>query len=497
MKNVVRLLMLLAGGMASVSLAFAQTVVTSARVLDAPDSTRMVFELTSSVQYKVLTLDNPPRLVLDLKNTKRKADFSKLELANSPVKGVRTAPRDNNEYRIVLDLKDKVASKSFLLPANGQDGHRLVLDIFTGKQNVGTQKPSSAQASQSASVQPSKQNTKQVAVQPSTSSQQYAQHPVLPKSKSAPVNPPAAVATMDINSKRDIIIVIDPGHGGEDPGAIGPGKVREKDVVLAISKALRDQINQKKGYKAYLTRETDYYIGLRKRSSLARERNADLLVSVHADAFTRKEASGASVFALSERGATSEAARWLAQRENAADLIGGDGGVSLDDKDKVLAGVLLDLSSTASLKASLNVGDNVLRSIGGLSRLHKSSVQQAGFMVLKSPDIPSILIETGFISNPEEARKLNARKYQQKIAQAISNGVIRYFDNVPPPGTLVAWNKQQRQELAANSYIVKKGDTLSLIASRNAVSIDRLRQLNGLRHDRISPGQSIRLPSSG
>lgn len=493
MKNVFRLLMLLAGTVisvsaTSVSLAAGQTVVTSARVWDAPDSTRMVFELTNPVQYKVLTLDNPPRLVLDLKNAKRKADFSKLNLANSPVKGVRTAPRENNEYRIVLDLKDKVASKSFLLPANGQDGHRLVLDLFA----KGKPKPVVQASTQSMAAAPASKVTPQAKT--------VAQVPVRqvsPEPKNVPATQPVDVVKTDISGKRDIIIMIDPGHGGDDPGAIGPGKVREKDVVLAISKALRDQINQQKGYKAYLTRESDYYLALRKRSSLAREHNADLLVSVHADAFTRKEASGASVFALSERGATSETARWLAQRENAADLIGGDGSVSLDDKDKVLAGVLLDLSSTASLKASLNVGDHVLRSIGGLSRLHKPSVQQAGFMVLKSPDIPSILVETGFISNPEESRKLNTRKYQQKIAQAISNGVIRYFDQVPPPGTLVAWNKQKRQELAANSYIVKKGDTLSLIASRNAVSIDRLRQLNGLRHDRISPGQELRLPSSG
>lgn len=435
----------------------APTIVTSARVWESPDSTRLVFELSGPVEHTLLTLDQPDRLVLDLKNAKRKANLTQLDLKNSPIKSVRAAPRNGNDYRIVLDLKGKVHPKSFLLPANEQYGNRLVLDLYT--KAPGTQELVKPQV-----AQPTK---------------------------------PTEVTQINPNAKREIVVVIDPGHGGEDPGAIGPGKVREKDIVLAISKDLRDLINKQQGYKAYLTRETDYYIGLRKRSSVARERNADLLISVHADAFVRSQARGASVFALSENGASSETARWLAQKENSADLIGGDGGVRLDDKDEVLAGVLLDLSSTASLKASLGVGDHVLRSLGRLSHLHKNNVQQAGFVVLKSPDIPSILVETGFISNPEESRRLNTRQYQKQMAQAISTGVSRYFDNAPPPGTWVAWNKQQKQDVAARSYIVQKGDTLSVIAFRNAVSVDLLRQLNGLRSDRLSPGQALRLPSSG
>ncbi|KZZ65456.1 N-acetylmuramoyl-L-alanine amidase, partial [Oleiphilus sp. HI0130] len=280
-----------------------------------------------------------------------------------------------------------------------------------------------------------------------------------------------------VDGRRDVVVVVDPGHGGEDPGAIGPGKVREKDVVLAISKELVRQINAVQGYKAYLTRETDYYIGLRKRTEIARKRNADLFVSVHADAFTRAQANGASVYALSLRGASSETARWLAKKENASDLIGGSG-VKLGDHDDMLASVLLDLSSTASLKASLSVGDKVLSSLGGVARLHKSQVQQAGFAVLKSPDIPSILVETGFISNPAESRRLKTQKYQRKIATSISTGVKRYFRETPPLGS---WLASSQASSRAASYTVKRGDTLSHIAASYAVSVSQLRQLNKLR----------------
>ncbi|KZZ43452.1 N-acetylmuramoyl-L-alanine amidase, partial [Oleiphilus sp. HI0118] len=321
------------------------------RLWNAPDHSRLVLDLGSSVSHKLMTLQNPERVVIDLKGAKKKTRFDTLDLAASPVKSIRSAVRNGSDLRIVLDMKQQVKPKSFLLAPNDQYGNRLVIDLY----------PKSA------------------------------------KSASKPVK------KLDIvDGRRDVVVVVDPGHGGEDPGAIGPGKVREKDVVLAISKELVRQINAVQGYKAYLTRETDYYIGLRKRTEIARKRNADLFVSVHADAFTRAQANGASVYALSLRGASSETARWLAKKENASDLIGGSG-VKLGDHDDMLASVLLDLSSTASLKASLSVGDKVLSSLGGVARLHKSQVQQAGFAVLKSPDIPSILVETGFISNPAES----------------------------------------------------------------------------------------------
>jgi len=365
--------------------------------------------------------------------------FDRLDFSSSPIKGVRSAVRENGDLRIVLDLVAKVKPKSFVLKPNEKYGNRLVIDLY-------------ALSSQKKKTSPAKSLE---------------------------------------GGQRDVIVMIDPGHGGDDPGAIGPGKVREKDVVLAISKELARQVNSLKGYKAHLTRSTDYYIGLRKRTELAREKNADLFVSVHADAFTRPQANGASVFALSRRGASSEAARWLAKKENASDLIGGSG-VSLGDHDDMLASVLLDLSSTASLKASLTVGDKVLGSLGGVARLHKNKVQQAGFAVLKSPDIPSILVETGFISNPAESRRLNTRKYQRRIASSISKGIEKYFGDTPPPGSWIASKRNNSKTI----YTVKKGDTLSQIAALNSVSLSQLRKLNNLRTDVLKIGQRLKLPRS-
>ena len=423
------------------ALAAKQVDVKEIRLWNAPDHSRLVLDLESSVNHKLMTLQNPERVVIDLKGATKKTRFDTLDLGSSPVKSIRSAVRNGSDLRIVLDMKQQVKPKSFLLAPNDQYGNRLVIDLY----------PKNA------------------------------------KNASKPVK------KLDIvDGKRDVIVVVDPGHGGEDPGAIGPGKVREKDVVLAISKELVRQINAVKGYKAYLTRETDYYIGLRKRTEVARKRNADLFVSVHADAFTRAQANGASVYALSLRGASSETARWLAKKENASDLIGGSG-VKLGDHDDMLASVLLDLSSTASLKASLSVGDKVLGSLGGVARLHKSQVQQAGFVVLKSPDIPSILVETGFISNPAESRRLKTQKYQRKIASSISTGLKRYFNETPPLGSWLASNQAASR---AASYTVKRGDTLSHIAASYAVSVSQLRQLNKLRSDVLKVGQQLVLPRS-
>ncbi len=433
----------------------AASTINNARLWDAPDHSRLVLELSGQVEHQVMMLSNPDRLVLDIRNAKKKARFEKLDFSKSPIKSIRSARRNENDLRIVLDLNQAVRPKSFLLKPNDQYGDRLVVDLYSAKE--------------------------------------------------APVARRSASPNVVEFSKRDIVIMIDPGHGGEDPGAIGPNHVREKDIVLAISKELARYLNEKQGFKAFLTRNDDYYVGLRKRTSIARERNADLLVSVHADAFIKAQANGASVFALSNRGASSETARWLAQKENAADLIGGVGGVSLEDKDDVLAGVLLDLSSTASLKASLGVGDHVLRSIGGVSRLHKNRVQQAGFVVLKSPDIPSILVETGFISNPAESRRLKTRKYQRQIARSIASGVEGFFTQSPPPGSYLAWKQNPSSPggtVVAQSgerhkeYVVKRGDTLSHIASKNAVSVNDLRSINGLRSDQLRVGQQLRVPAS-
>jgi N-acetylmuramoyl-L-alanine amidase len=420
----------------------------NARIWNAPDHSRLVLEVSGGVKHKIMVLESPDRLVVDLDSTSNKTRFDLLDIKGSPIKGIRSARRNDRDLRVVLDLKGPVSPRSFLLKPNEQYGNRLVVDLYDkGKRR---------------------------------------------KTVSAPKT------FSPVGGKRDVVIVVDPGHGGEDPGAVGPGRVLEKDVVLAISKELVTQLNAKKGFSARLTRNSDYYIRLRKRTQIARDNNADLLVSVHADAFNKAQANGASVFALSNSGASSETARWLAKKENAADLIGGVGGVSLDGKDDVLAGVLLDLSSTASLKASLGVGDFVLKSLGKVSRLHKSRVQQAGFVVLKSPDIPSILVETGFISNPAESRRLNTRKYQRSIAKSIATGVSQHFEKAPPPGSYLAWRQQGSPAVDGNvaAYTVRKGDTLSHIAAKNSVSVSRLRSFNGLRSDRLTVGQRLRVPTS-
>jgi N-acetylmuramoyl-L-alanine amidase len=299
------------------------------------------------------------------------------------------------------------------------------------------------------------------------------------------------------NGKRDIIVVVDAGHGGEDPGAIGPRGTREKDVVLKMAKTLADLIEAKPGYTARLTRNGDYYIDLRSRTLLARKHNADLFVSVHADAFRTPQPRGASVFALSQRGATSETARWLAKSENRSDLIGGAGGVSLDGRDEMLAGVLLDLSMTASINSSLGVGSSILGRLGNVAKLHKRGVEQAAFAVLKSPDIPSILVEAGFISNPTEEQNLSTSWYREKISRAVFEGIDDYFQKTPPPGTLLAWQKQNSQGVGSVSqYRIRRGDTLSGLARENQTSVSELMQYNDLNDDRVMVGQTIRIPAS-
>lgn len=297
--------------------------------------------------------------------------------------------------------------------------------------------------------------------------------------------------------KRDIIVVIDAGHGGEDPGASGSRGQHEKDVVLAIARELQRQINGMKGYRAELTRTGDYFIPLRGRTEIARKKGADLFVSIHADAAPSAAAFGASVFALSDRGATSETARWLADSENRSDLIGGAGNVSLDDKDKMLAGVLLDLSMTASLTSSLNVGQKVLSNIGRVTSLHKQRVEQAGFMVLKSPDIPSILVETGFISNSNEASKLASASHQQALARSISAGVRQFFQQNPPPGTYIAWLRDSGKiAQGPRDHRVQPGDTLAMLAVRFQVSAATLRSANNLKTDELKVGQVLTIPGT-
>ena len=407
------------------------------RLWRAPDHTRIVFDLSGPAEHKLLVLQNPSRIVLDVENARIKAGLTDLKLDGTPVKLVRAGVREGDDLRVVLDLGAAVKPRSFFLKANDQAGDRLVLDLYD----------------------------------------------------TAPREKTVATKSVQHSDKRDIIIAIDAGHGGEDPGAIGPNRRREKDVVLAIAKELNALLRADKGFKPTMIRTGDYYVSLRGRRELARKRQADLFVSIHADAFKRREAHGASVYALSTQGATSTAARYLAQRENESDLVGG---VTLSDKDDLLAGVLADLSMTSTLDNSLKLGAKVLRRVDGVAKLHKNRVEQAGFAVLKSPDIPSILVETGFISNPGESKLLASSSYQKKMARAIHAGIRDWFLAHPPSGTLIAWQKQ----LAGRQYVIARGDTLSGIAQRFNVPLSDLKIRNGISGEKILVGQKLLIPTT-
>ncbi len=420
----------------------------SARLWPAPDNTRLVLDLSGPVKHRVFTLSNPSRVVVDIDGARLNAELSGLDLTDSGVSRIRSGVRNGNDVRIVLDLSARLTPRSFTLRPNEQYGHRLVLDL--------ERPPGLAMEPQERQVN-------------------------------------KTVNDMS-NQQRNIIVAIDAGHGGEDPGAIGGRGTLEKHVVLAIARELYDQLREVKGYEPFLVRTGDYYVSLQRRRQIAREKHADLFISIHADAFTSPRASGASVFALSSRGATSAMARYLADQENEADVIGGINGVSLEDKDEVLKSVLVDLSMTATLRSSLDVGSLILGEMKQVARMHKNTVEQAGFAVLKSPDVPSILVETGFISNPTEEANLGSRAYRQKLATAIRQGVTSWFDRNPPPGTWVAWQQRNAGEL--RRYVVVQGDTLSAIASRNGTSVSRLREVNQLPDSSIRIGQVLLIPGA-
>ncbi|MBD2857903.1 N-acetylmuramoyl-L-alanine amidase [Spongiibacter sp. KMU-158] len=441
-KNAVVLGLLLFFSLAATSFEAAAAEVREVRFWRAPDHSRVVLDLSSPVSHEVISLSNPNRLVLDIGNAKMGADTSALSFPNSPIDRLRYADKSDGKLRLVFDLNRGVQTRTFLLKAHGEQHDRLVVDFLDQEQS----------------------------------------------------SAPRVVKSVSQSAQRDVVVAIDAGHGGEDPGAIGPGKLREKDVVYQIARRLEKKFASKKGYKVTMIRDGDYYVGLAKRRSLARTAQADFFVSIHADAFTDSRANGSSVYALSARGATSATARILAQSENQADLVGG---VSLSDRDEVLAGVLTDLAMTATLDASLNVGSQILGEMGQISRLHSKRVEQAGFAVLKSPDIPSLLVETGFISNPHEASKLKTAGYQEQMAQAIFEGIDRYFRESPPPDTYFAAIKRGDAPTARGQvYVIARGDTLSGIAQRHNISVRDLQQHNGLSNSQIRIGQKIQIPAS-
>ena len=374
------------------------------RIWPAKDYTRVTLESKREIRYTMFTVNNPERLVLDLEGIEMSAALADLNNKVTPedpyIEKLRVALNRPGVTRVVLDLKVTVKAQVFTLRPIADYGHRLVLDIYP----LVPPDPLLALLMDEAS------------------------RPPAPAQPAAPTVPQAALPAKD-KVLRLATIVIDPGHGGEDPGARGRGGSNEKDVTLLIAKRLKAMIEQEPGLRALLTRDADYYLPLATRVDKARKVKADLFVSIHADAFVRPDARGSSVFALSERRATSEAARWLAKKENDADLIGG---VNLDVKDRYLAQTLLDLSQTATISDSLKLGRHVLSELGAINTLHKAQVEQASFAVLKSPDVPSILVETAFISNPEEEMRLNDDAYQDKLARAILNGIKRYFARNPP-----------------------------------------------------------------
>lgn len=412
------------------------------RVASGDERTRLVLDLSGSVDYKLFALENPHRIVVDLKSATLGTGARVPDFRPGVLQRVRTGVQDGRDLRVVLDLERGVRPRSFIEPPGDGRGHRLVID--------------------------------------------------LPNEVAQAVQVPArTVQTALPSMDRDIVIAIDAGHGGRDPGAIGPSGTFEKTITLAVAREVARQINAMRGYRAVLIRDADVFIALEQRYLLARQAQADLFVSIHADAAPRSSAAGSSVYVLSTRGATNEAARWLADRENAADLVGG---VKLDDKDNTLAAVLLDLAQSATMKASEDAANQVLHALKRVGKAHKPAVERANFVVLRSPDVPSMLVEAAFISNPGEERKLNDPDYRRRLSAAVADGVRDFFSLQPPPGTWVASNTTAR----AREHVVARGETLSAIAVRHGVSLSNLRAANAgrLRGDVVRIGDRLQIPGA-
>ena len=412
-------------------------VVENLRVWSGPDGTRAVFDLDSAVDYRIIELSNPHRVVVDLSNT-RLGDRLTLATARAGViSEVRHGIRNGRDLRVVFDLDMKAEPQSFLLEPAGDYGHRLVIDLV----------PEDA----------------------------------------VPAAERVREATRSARSgERQMVVAIDAGHGGEDPGAIGPGGTYEKNVVLSIATALKKELDAMPGVQGLLLRTDDYFIPLKERYQRARQAEADLLISIHADAFRDFRVRGSSVYVLSQRGASSEAARMLAKNENEADLIGG---VRLDRGDDVLSSVLLDLSQSATMEYSAHAADHLLRQLSTVGRRHRKAVESANFVVLRSPDVPSVLVEVGFISNPQDEQNLNSSAHRTKVARALAQGIHSHFMRTAPQGTWYAANRSEQR------YIVQAGDTLGVIAQEHRVSLSELRATNNLSGDLIKPGAVLVIPA--
>ena len=393
------------------------------------DYVRFVFDLDSIADHSIFALQGPDRVVLDVKNAKMPHGMVDRVQANSLIRSIRSGVRNDKDLRVVFDLSGEVSPRSFLLAPSGKSGHRLVIDLHDKKD---------------------------------------------------------ASKTVKKASKRDVIIAIDAGHGGKDPGATGRSGTHEKNVTLQIAKRLEKDINAQRGMKAVLVRKNDRYMRLRDRIQKARDNHADMMISLHADSFPDPRARGSSIYALSVDGATSETARMLADKENAADLLFGD--VNLDVEDQMVKEVLFDLSLTGTIESSLDIGSEIIGQLKAVNRVHKKKVQQAGFAVLKAPNIPSVLLETAFISNPKEEKKLRSASHQKKVSKAITRGVNKYFSRKAPPGTWLASLECE--------YAVCEGDDIAMIAEKHDVNESDLRARNGLYADNLLAGQVIKIPVS-
>lgn len=402
------------------------------RVWPSPDNTRIVFDMAAAPEHKSFTLNKPERLVIDLSNIKGGSTLPQISGESALIKAIRSSG-DANKMRIVLDLNKATKTSVFALPPTPPYGHRLVVDLFDDSpvENI----------------------------------------------------PPVA-----IRAARDIVIAIDAGHGGEDPGSIGPSGFYEKNITLPVATQLARLINAQPGMKAMMVRTNDYYIHVNKRTEIARGQQADLLVSIHADAFTSPQPRGASVWVLSMRRATTEVGRMLEQTERHSELLGGVAEIIKDSvNERYLAQTVLDLSMNHSMITAHQVASEVLLELDRIAFLHKKEPQAASLGVLKAPDIPSILVEIGFISNPQEEKLLKSASHQSKLAQSLFTALKRHFEKSPPADSLFA---QQR----SREHRVSAGESLSLLAQRYNVSIDDLRHINKLSSDSINVGQTLRIP---
>ena len=428
------------------SSAFANKI-NGVRVWPSPDNTRVVLDLADTPSYSYFSLTGPDRLVIDLDNVKQRFDFSKLQADSPLIKRIRhSGAKDKNSVRVVLDLTQEVAVQVFALKPTEPYGNRLVIDISEAK----TSNPVSTAAA------------------------------------------PTITHHADEAPLRDIIVAIDAGHGGEDPGSIGYSGSYEKHVTLAIAKELAGLIDKEPGMKAVLVRKGDYYVGFNKRTDIARKAGADLFISIHADAFTTPQPKGGSVWLLSMRRANSELGRMLEQREKHSELLGGVAEVIQDtENEKYLTQALLDMSMDKAMATSFDIGNEVIRELGRITKMHKREPQFASLAVLTSPDIPSLLVETGFISNPTEEKNLNSASHRKKLAESIYKAVKSHFNRMPPDGTL--WAKAQRNNL---QHKVRRGESLSVLAQKYNVSVDTIKLANQLNTDVLRIGQVLTIPRS-